>query len=115
MKSFSRSAFVAALGGSLLFAPRSARAEVPTLDAAIQRGREYALVVAEAEGEVGVAHAQLTGARVSSLGNPYTEIQVDRPFSNGVSTHEAVGRQVQAMSWTYFPVDIAGQRSKRID
>lgn len=111
-------AFVAALAlaGELLLAPRAARAEFPTLEVAIKRAREHALVVVEAEGELGVANAQLAGARVSALGNPYTEIQVDRPMTNGVgSAGETVGREVQAMSWTYFPVDIAGQRGKRVD
>jgi outer membrane protein TolC len=88
-----------------------ARAEFPTLDVAIQRARAHALVVAEAEGELGVANAQMAGARTSSLGNPYSEIQVDRPWSN----YDAAGRQVQAMTFNYFPLDIAGQRGKRID
>src|SRR6185503_17279057 len=70
----------------------------------------------EAEGELGVAKAQMAGAKVSSLGNPYTEIQVDRPWTDGLGPSGAtVGREVQAMSWTYFPVDFAGQRGKRIE
>jgi outer membrane protein, heavy metal efflux system len=98
------------------FVPREAQATFPTLDVTLHLAREHAIVVAEAEGELGVANAQMSAARVSSLGNPYTEIQVDRPFSNGVgSAGESVGRQVQAMSWTYFPLDIAGQRGRRIE
>jgi outer membrane protein TolC len=94
----------------LLVAP-AARAEFPTLDVALQRARAHALVVADAEAELGVAHGQMAGARVSALGNPYSEIQVDRPWSN----YDAAGRQVQAMTFNYFPIDIAGQRGKRVD
>lgn len=111
MKSPSR-ALAAALAGALFLAPRITRAEFPTLSVAIQRARERALAVAEAEGELSVANAQLTGARVSSFGNPYTEIQVDRPLSDGPGN---AGREVQAMSFTYFPVDIGGQRGKRME
>lgn len=94
-----------------MFVAPAVRAEFPTLDVAIRRARDHALVVAEAEGELGVANAQMAGARVSALGNPYSEIQVDRPWSN----FDAAGREVQAMTFNYFPIDIAGQRGKRID
>jgi outer membrane protein, heavy metal efflux system len=97
-------------GAATLIAP-AVRAEFPTLDVAIQRARTQAFVVADAEAEVGAARGQLAGARVSVLGNPYTEVQVDRPFSN----YDAAGRNVQALTFTYFPVDIAGQRGKRVD
>src|SRR5689334_3313820 len=91
-----------ALAASVSFASREARAEFPTLDTAIRLAREHALVVHEAEGELGVANAQMTAAKVSSLGNPYTEIQVDRPWTNGQGpAGETVGRQIQAMSFNY--------------
>lgn len=96
---------------ALVLSSRNARAEFPTLDVAIQRARAHAIVVNDAEAELGVAHSQLAGARVSSLGNIYSEIQVDRPFSDGAGA----GRQVQAMSFNYFPLDIGGQRGKRIE
>jgi outer membrane protein, heavy metal efflux system len=101
------------LAGFLALCPREARAEFPTLEVAFKLARARALVVAEAEGELGVANAQLAGARVSSLGNIYSEIQVDRPFTDGIGAG-ATGRQVQALSYNYFPLDIAGQRGKRI-
>jgi outer membrane protein, heavy metal efflux system len=110
-------ALVAALVGALpllLLTPRVARAEFPTLDVAIQKARTHALVVAEAEGELGVANAQMKNAQMSSLGNPYSEIQFDRPFTDGAGGLPA-GHQVQAMTYNYFPLDIAGQRGKRID
>lgn len=92
-------------------APRVAHAEFPTLARAIDMARARAVVVADAEGELGVARAQMAGARVSILGNPYSEIQVDRPFSK-LSEEQ---REIQAMTFNYFPLDIAGQRGKRID
>lgn len=96
------------VGAVTLFAPL-ARAEFPTLDVAIQRARTQALVVADAEGELGVARGQLAGARASALGNPYTDVQIDRPLGN------STGQSLQALTFTYFPVDIAGQRGKRIE
>ncbi len=95
-------------GALTLVAPR-VRAEFPTLDVAIQRARTQALVVADAEGELGVARGQLAGARASALGNPYTDVQIDRPLGN------STGQSLQALTFTYFPVDIAGQRGKRVE
>ncbi len=92
-----------------LAAPRAHAAEFPTLDVAIQRARTQALVVADAEGELGVARGQLAGARASALGNPYTDVQIDRPVSN------STGQSLQALTFTYFPIDIAGQRGKRVE
>lgn len=106
-----RLAVAIAVGAIGLAVPTAARAEFPTLEVAIQKAREHALIVAEAQGELGVANAQLVGAKVSSLANPYSEIQVDRPFSDGPRNAPP---QVQALSFTYFPLDIAGQRGKRI-
>jgi len=101
------------VAGALAFAGSAARAEFPTLDVAVQRARTQAMVVADAEAELGVAHGQMAGARVSALNNPYIDVQVDRPFSDGVGA--GAGKQVQALTFTYFPVDIAGQRGKRVD
>ena len=53
-------------------------AEFPTLDRAIQLARARALVVNDAQGELGVAHAQMVGARASAFGNPYVDIQVEQ-------------------------------------
>ncbi|MBX3187022.1 MAG: TolC family protein [Labilithrix sp.] len=87
----------------------AARAEFPTLERAIQMGRERAIMVVEAEGELGVANAQMTGARQSAIGNPYTDVQVDRGWNGGTTG------TVQALTFTYIPIDIAGQRGKRIE
>lgn len=99
--------------GAVSVAPTEARAEFPTLARAIEAARSRAIVVAEAEAELGVANAQMAGARVSSFGNPYTEIQVDRGWDQP-NPGDRTGI-VQALSFTYFPVDWAGQRGKRIN
>ena len=62
--------------------------------------------VADAQAELGAAYAQKVGARVSSVGNLSSDIQIDR----GVTESTAI----QALSYTYLPVDIAGQRGTRI-
>jgi cobalt-zinc-cadmium efflux system outer membrane protein len=95
---------------ALVSGARGAHAEMLTLERAIQLARARAIVVHEAEGELGVANAQMAGARVSALGNPYTEVQVDRGWDGTPMTGT-----VQALTFTYFPLDIAGQRGKRID
>jgi cobalt-zinc-cadmium efflux system outer membrane protein len=109
-----RSLGTLALLGALFVLPRDARAaEFPTLERAIDLARTRAIVVAEAQAELGVANAQMAGARVSSLGNPYTEIQIDRGWTQP-NPGDRTGI-VQAMTFTYIPVDIAGQRGKRIE
>jgi cobalt-zinc-cadmium efflux system outer membrane protein len=110
--SMARKLFLLGAAFLLASAPRPARAEFPTLDRAIQMARARAIVVADAEGELGVANAQMAGARVSILGNPYTEVQVDRPWSGPIAVAD---REIQAMTFNYFPLDIAGQRGKRIE
>lgn len=82
--------------------------EFPTLERAIELARARSLVVSDAQGELGVANAQMAGARVSALGNPYMEIQVDQGIG-GAATQE-----LSAIAYTYFPVDLAGQRGARI-
>ena len=73
--------FVALLAaGALASSAGTARAEhieFPTLARAIELARARAIVVADAHAELGVAKAQMAGARVSALGNPYVEVQVD--------------------------------------
>lgn len=108
-----RSLATLAVLGAIAAVPREAHAEFPTLQHAIEAARSRAIVVAEAEAELGVANAQMAGARVSSFGNPYTEIQVDRGWTTP-NPGERTGI-VQALSFTYFPIDFAGQRGKRIE
>jgi cobalt-zinc-cadmium efflux system outer membrane protein len=84
-------------------------AELPTLDRAIQLARARAIVVNDAQGELGVAHAQMAGARASSFGNPYVDVQLEQGLSKNPS------QELQAIAYAYFPVDLSGQRGARID
>jgi len=88
-------------------ASRPARAELPTLERTIQLARARALVVADAQAELGVARAQMTGARVSALGNPYVDFQVEKGLNSSL--------EAQAIGYAYFPIDLTGQRGARID
>ena len=84
-------------------------AEFPTLDRAIQLARARALVVNDAQGELGVAHAQMAGARASAFGNPYVDVQLEQGLSRNPT------QELQAIAYAYFPVDLTGQRGARID
>lgn len=88
-------------------------AEFPTLEVALKRAKEHAIIVAEAEDEVQIARAQRTGAGLSSLGNPYTDLQIDHPVTNGVNG-AAAQQSLQVLTYTYFPLDVGGQRGKRV-
>ena len=88
--------------------PSVAHAELPTLEQAMASARLHAIAVSEASSEVGVANAQLRGARLSSIGNPYTDLQIDKGFGSGIS------QELQVLTYSYIPVDIAGQRGKRL-
>ena len=65
-------------------------------------------VVADAQGELGVARAQMAGARASALGNPYVDVQVDKGLNMTPVS------QLQALAYAYFPFDLGGQRGARI-
>ena len=111
---FLSATFVALAIGALASSAGTAHAqriEFPTLARAIELARARAIVVADANGELGVAKAQMAGARVSSFGNPYVEVQVDKGFA-GPKTADF---QVQALGFAYFPVDLGGQRGARIE
>lgn len=98
-------AFVALVAGVLAL-PRPARAEWPTLDRSMSLAKARAIEVVQAQGDVKVAQGGLTGAKVPFLGNPYLEVQVDRG---------TVNKNVQALGFLYFPMDILGQRGARIE
>lgn len=98
---------------SLLFSTSASAGEFPTLEVALKRAKEHAIVVAEAQGEVGVARAQRTGAGLSSIGNPYTDLQIDHPVTDG--SGGALSQSLQVLTYTYLPVDLGGQRGKRIE
>jgi cobalt-zinc-cadmium efflux system outer membrane protein len=108
-----RSSLLAAallVSGSALVTPaRAERAAFPTLARAIELARTRALVVADAEAEVGVARAQAVGARASAFGNPYVDVQVEQGL------HRDPNQQLQVLAYAYFPVDLTGQRGARIE
>jgi cobalt-zinc-cadmium efflux system outer membrane protein len=79
----------------------------PSLELAIKLASERAIVVADAQAELGAAYAHGVGARVSAVGNPSSDIQVER----GVTESPVI----QALSYTYVPIDVAGQRGTRIN
>lgn len=108
-----RALAVVAVLGAVSGTTRDARAEFPTLQRAIEAARSRAIVVAEAEAELGVANAQMAGARVSSFGNPYSDIQIDKGWNQPNPGDRS--ELLQAMTFTYFPIDFAGQRGKRIE
>ena len=91
---------------SLTLSTRVSHAEFPSLAHAIKLASERAIVVADAQAELGAAYARGVGARVSAVGNPSSDIQVDRGVTESTT--------IQALSYTYVPVDIAGQRGTRI-
>jgi outer membrane protein, heavy metal efflux system len=84
-------------------------AELPTLDRAIQLARARALVVNDAQGDLGIAHAQMAGARASAFGNPYVDLQLEQGLARNPT------QELQAIAYAYFPVDLTGQRGARID
>lgn len=81
-------------------------AEFLSLEHVIKLASERVIVVAGAQAEHGTAYAHGIGARVSAIGNPSSDIQVDRGVNESTS--------IQALSYTYLPIDIAGQRGTRI-
>lgn len=83
-----------------------AHAAWPTLEVAVSEAQRRSEGVVRAEAEVGIAHANQAGARMSKLGNPYLDFQVDR----GSTT-----KDVQALAFLYTPLEIFGQRGARMD
>jgi len=84
-------------------------ASFPTLERTIEMARERALVVSDARGDLGVAKAQMAGARVSALGNPYVDFQAEQGLARNPT------QELQAIAYVYFPVDLTGQRGARIE
>lgn len=83
-----------------------ARAEVLTFDRAIKLARERAVEVVEATGSLRAAGGELLGAKRLPFGNPYLEVQFDRGTQH---------KELQALGFFYFPLEIFGQRGARID
>ncbi|MCC6649220.1 MAG: TolC family protein [Polyangiaceae bacterium] len=108
-----RSTLARALAALVALAAPAATAEeaapdaVPELSRVLSMARERAPSIARARGETRVARAGYEGARLSQLTNPYLEVQAQH--GRGGATRDV---QVQASLWV--PVEVSGQRGRRI-
>jgi cobalt-zinc-cadmium efflux system outer membrane protein len=73
----------------------------------VELGRANAPTAVGARNEIAIGRSQYTGARFRQLGNPYLEVFVDR--GNGGVTKDVT---VQGNLW--LPVEVSGQRGRRI-
>jgi cobalt-zinc-cadmium efflux system outer membrane protein len=85
-------------------------AEWPTLREVWEASRVHSPAAIQSQGVVSVARSLQVGARVSPLQNPYVELTADRPVSRSNGSG-----QVELLGQLFLPVEIAGQRSARID
>lgn len=79
----------------------------PPLAWVLERAAERAPDVVAQRGAVRAAEGSMVGARLSPLNNPYLEVFADRRYS------ESRGVTVQGNLW--LPLDLSGQRGRRID
>jgi cobalt-zinc-cadmium efflux system outer membrane protein len=86
---------------------REAQAELPTLGEIVAQARARGPEATLAQAEIGVAKSYAVGARAASLLNPTLEVFADR------GQHTTGSAQVIAN--LYLPVEIHGQRRKRLD
>ena len=100
------------LGATLSGGPARADSAWPSLEDALLRAQRQAPEVLQARGELGRANAMQVGARMSSWGNPYLEIVADRALERTAVERE---RGVQVQGMLFWPVEIGGQRSARLD
>lgn len=87
--------------------PLRAAEPFPALAVAIERAGTQPTAVREASGAARVAEAQAAGARLSPLGNPYLEVFADR-----TAARQDPEATLQSNLW--LPVEVSGQRSRRI-
>lgn len=85
----------------------SMAAPFPPITDVVALAKEHAPSVITARMDVGVADASYAGARLAPVDNPYLEVFVDR---GGAGATRDVA--VQANLW--LPIEMAGQRSRRI-
>ncbi len=79
----------------------------PSLDRILSMARERAPEVIVAQSELATSRSALVGARLPSVGNPYLEVVAGRG-------DRGVTRDVELRSNLAVPLEIAGQRSRRI-
>lgn len=87
--------------------PAAPPPQAPTLARVIALARERSPGVAAAREDVALGRAELVGARLPPVGNPYLEVTVDRGGSG-------VTRDLGVRGALVLPVEIAGQRGLRI-
>lgn len=89
--------------------PSAPRKEAfPTLARAVELARERAPEAVSRAALVDVARAGLVGARLPALDNPYLEVFSDRGLEQNAT------RDVTLAANLWLPVELAGQRGKRI-
>lgn len=92
-------------------APDAASAAVaggaPTLSRVMTLARERAPLVAAAREDLAVGRAELVGARLAPLQNPYVEVQANRGTQGATKDVSVTG-----MLW--LPVEVSGQRGARV-
>lgn len=99
---------VAALAVLAVSSGAQATEPFPTLATALERIRTHSTAVVAARGGLRAAEAMGAGARLSSVGNPYLEVFADRTLARPTS-------EVSLQSNLWIPVDVSGQRRRRID
>lgn len=80
---------------------------VPELARVVSLARERAPALSRARGQVGVARAGYDGARLSPVANPYLEVQAQRGTAGAT-------RDVALQAALWLPVEVAGQRRRRV-
>jgi cobalt-zinc-cadmium efflux system outer membrane protein len=100
-----RTALSATLVGAMAWAA-PARADWLPLDEVVRVAKDRSLESVRAQGGVRVAEANMRGARLPAIGNPYLDLQIDR----GSTT-----KDVQALGYVYVPIEVNGTRGARID
>lgn len=82
--------------------------ETPTLERVLSLARERAPEVTAARAELQASQSAKVGARVSPVLNPYLEVITDRGMRTGVT------RDVTLIAQLHTPLEVAGQRGRRI-
>lgn len=82
--------------------------EIPTLDRVLSLAHERAPEVSAAQAEFEASQSVRVGARVSPVLNPYLEVIGERGMRTGVT------RDVYITAQLHTPIEISGQRGRRI-
>lgn len=80
----------------------------PSLGQALTRAREHAPPVVAGRAQLQAVRSGYVGARLSPVGNPYTEIVLERALTS-------VTKDVTLSATLWLPIELWGQRGARID